>query len=74
MTKRKPDNSIAPFRAVTTTTLRMDKQRLVECLQDCVALVRGDISGPAQVAGILREADAMILAHGEKTRPDGEKA
>jgi hypothetical protein len=33
---------------------------LLAALQDTVALIRGDISGPAQRDGILREAEAAI--------------
>lgn len=44
-----------------------DKQRLSRALsaahdvvRDCVALLSGDISGPAQVDGILREARELV--------------
>ena len=33
---------------------------LVEALRDCVALIRGDIQGPIQRRGILRDADTAL--------------
>jgi hypothetical protein len=40
--------------------LQDENERLRAALRDCVALIRGDIAGPAQRAGILREADAIL--------------
>lgn len=37
-------------------------EQMLEALLDCQALLRGDISGPAQRDGIAREIDAAITA------------
>lgn len=37
-------------------------QTAVEALEDLLALAKGEISGPSQVAGIIREAEAVLAA------------
>lgn len=56
MARKKYDNSIAPFRRVTMTTLR-------NSLNDCVALLMGHIEGPAQRKAIIAESIAILGDH-----------
>lgn len=43
-------------------TLAHNNARLVDALQDCVALIRGDLSGPMQREGVLKEAADTLAA------------
>ncbi len=62
-------NNVIAFRAAATCglTLRVGAAEaraaeLAKALRDTVSLIRGDIAGPAQRAGILAEADAALAA------------
>lgn len=37
------------------------KEELTNALEDTTAVIRGDIAGPAQVEGVLREADEALV-------------
>lgn len=45
--------------------LRSRVERLEELVRDCMAIIRGDLSGPAQVAGVLKEAATALQGKGE---------
>lgn len=40
--------------------LRLDNEQLRAAVADCVAFLRGDISGDAQKEGIIREAESLL--------------
>lgn len=52
---RKPAKDAAAMIAT-----KQENERLKDALRDFIALLRGDLSGPSQVEGVLREAERLL--------------
>lgn len=57
----------ADCRRAVSDALRTGKEaliqshdKLLDLLRDCVSVLRGDVSGPAQVQAVIREAEDTI--------------
>lgn len=43
-------------------------EMLRESLEDCVAVIRGALSGPVQVASVLKKADSVLYSTSESKK------
>jgi hypothetical protein len=51
----------------------IENERLRSCLEDCVALLRGDLSGRAQWSGVMGEAVRLLMCGDVRQRGCGQR-